>query len=179
MELVDNGTSARQEAETRWGGPTFEAGQVENITASLMANWCTRAGLVVTDSSNHAAGFHAIVADPQPAWTLPVMVKSAPRDTIRVVRDQLDFTGVFVFVLLGQPDGGPAPRERTSMIVLDPASAWQLPIDEQEAHLDAAPARVWPLTPELATLLAPDTATTPEELHAVFARHGWRRPATD
>ncbi|MGN2638730.1 hypothetical protein ACTD5D_21675 [Nocardia takedensis] len=179
MDVSDNSGTARQEAEARWGGPNFEATQIDNIGAAVLASWCTRAGLVVTDSSTHNALFHAIVADPAPEWTLPIAIKVPTRNSIEVVRDQLDFAGVFVYVFLGRHDGGQQTREHTTILVLDPHAAWRLPRADPDPHRDDAPARMWPLTPALAELLAPDLATSPEQLRAVLARHGWRKPPSD
>ncbi|MGW5383912.1 hypothetical protein [Nocardia sp. NPDC003963] len=167
--------SLAQLSSAQWRGGAFDADQV---AMAVVTAWCARAAdLVLAAPTRRDVRPDAIVTDLDQNWMIPIIVNGVARDEFTVSKDLLGSGVALVWVFLGAPDGGLPSHSRTEIVVLDPATAWELPAKIGEQAPDGRSSYHWPSVPAvLRDELAEHTATSPEELRALLGQHAWRKP---
>jgi hypothetical protein len=163
-----------QLSAAQWRGGAFDAKQV---AMGVFTAWCARANLVLAAPTRRDVSPDAIVTDLDQTWMVPIIVNGVARDEFTVSADLLDSSVALVWVFLGAPDGGLPSRNRTEIVVLDPATAWELPTRIGEQVPDARSSYHWTSVPAaLRDELAEHTAGSPDELRPLLEQHSWRKP---
>lgn len=171
LSAEQRSAAASMAAQARWSGGELSTGQVERVARAVLASWLARAELDLARPSREGVPVDEIVTPPDLSWAAPLQVKGVARDGLTVHKKYVGLPLLVCYVLLGQRDGGLQQRPDTSVIVMEPARAWQLPDDlgmSRDAGLDST--YRWPVIGKrLAAALQEFTAENPAMLASMLA----------
>jgi hypothetical protein len=164
----DDASRAAMAAGARWGavvGRPF----IEQAAVGTLTNWLARAHLDVATPQRCAIPVDLVAVNDHLKGA-PLQVKGVATGGLTVWAKYTGHPGLtLVYTVLGVTDGG-SRKGGTVMYVLDPDTAWRLPVDlglafEPDVHTTYR----WPsITRDLADRLAPHTASTPAELRTLL-----------
>lgn len=127
MTPEERSIAASNAALARWQGGNLASGQVEEIARAVVTTWGHRAGLDVARPYRGDSVVDELLIPADISWVAPLQVRGIARDGLTVYRRYVGLPLLLAYVFLGAEMGGLVRRECTSIVVLSPDLAWNLP----------------------------------------------------
>ncbi|MCL4413835.1 MAG: hypothetical protein M1522_03670 [Actinobacteria bacterium] len=137
MTPEERSIAASNAAPARWQGSNLASGRVASIARAMVIAWGHRANLDVTSSYQGDSVVDELLMPPDLSWVAPLQVRGIARDGLTVYRRYVGLPLLLAYVFLGAEMGGLVRRECTSIVVLPPGLAWNLPTQLGMARSEA------------------------------------------